>query len=1197
MSVTSAQAISLLENVLFESATAAKANAAGWVALSNLNSSYSTIAGLASAMAGNAEASIASQVVRYYEGALGRAPGGTEIAYYVNIAETGLTASQISQGASAVSQAVWNQIASDFANSPEFAFASASASSVVTLLYLNILGRSPTATEVAFYNAQLASGLGNSILVQEFTNSPEYQGKVDANIASALSSYGSSVATGTTPVTINPIVTTPTGTSTALTTGVDTINLTGNNNAVNGTADGTGATFTVGDQIIGAAGSTGNSLNLSDLGTVATTTSGLWTPLTLAGVTISNIQALNLTSAEAVTVDASSLSGLTSFSAITVSGAGAGNTNIDTVTVSDTTSVKVTDTVAANIGAGVGLTVNGGTTVTVIENNSTFTSAGTGIAINGGDATTTVSVTQTRASTGADQTVTITDLNTTAGGGTASANGIITTVTIDGLDGAHNVTIKDNSLGTLTVNDVDTAGSTVLISQEATAATPTTTLSLVVNNDKSFILQDNLGDYTTLNITTGSSASAVELDTAAVKTLTVAGASKLTLTAGSTLTALATVSVTGAAGLSDGGQFASLANLTSVVDSSSGSVSVALADQVTSFDGSKGTGKETVTITTDATKTITGGTSTSNEVIFNAASTAFTASKTGANVTGFTVFGTGASSTGSYDLSTAPFSGYKAIDVSADSAGALTFANVTAGSALSIDATTTGAHTITYNTSDSSGASDSATVNVGTSSLTAGVTVVGLVLEDKTSAAVGSVTVASTLKNATYTNTIDSLDSGVSGGISSLTITGNAGLNIGTAIGAGTDWVDGASALTITNNAAGTGTSAFFVADNSLATLNLAGTYTAATTFTLSDTLLGGVTVNDTAAGNVTFTASALTNATSLTVNDSSVKGTLLISDVTDSNLTSLTLNNTGGATLTDGTVTGVQGTSLATINMTGTGKEALFLTNLYTGTLTLADSDTAAVTLSLSDAASANLLVSDSGGAFTILTGATSSAALISLSNTSTGTSALTVTSLTDNVAGTVNLTGLVSLTLTDSKTGAISISGASDNAANTISLTHDNATGTASSGSAVITLGNGANQITVNDSLNTSNTDSITVGSGADTITLTGTHASATVTFSAANGASTSTFTFISGLATGDTVAFATAAINGGINAEGTVSSIAAGIAGAITTDGYNTFVVGTNTYVYENTGTAATSELVELVGTTHGVASATTAHIVIS
>lgn len=201
MSVSTAQVVTLLENVLFESQTLAQANAAAWEAKSQDIPGAGTVAGLASTMALSTEATITQQVVRYYEGALGRAPAGSEILYYVNIVETGLTSAQIAEGASAVPQSSWNIIASDFAHSPEFQTISSS-TDVVSLLYLNILARQPGASEVAYYQAQIAQGYDSTTLIQEFTNSPEYQQNVASDIRLALTGYGSSVVSGTTPVTI-----------------------------------------------------------------------------------------------------------------------------------------------------------------------------------------------------------------------------------------------------------------------------------------------------------------------------------------------------------------------------------------------------------------------------------------------------------------------------------------------------------------------------------------------------------------------------------------------------------------------------------------------------------------------------------------------------------------------------------------------------------------------------------------------------------------------------------------------------------------------------------------------------------------------------------------------------------------------------------------------------------------------------------
>ena len=212
MSVTTAQAVTLLENVLFESPTIAQANAASWVSQSATSDSLSSVAGLAAAMAATPEAEIAQQVVRYYMGALGRVPAGNEIQFYINVVEAGLTADQLAQGASAVSGTEWAQIAAYFAASPEFTtdfglttagqVDSSNEAQVIFAFYANILGRVPNAAEVTYYQTLLNSGTSVSTLVQYFTTSPEYQSTVDANIAKALGDYGTDVVGGTTPPSI-----------------------------------------------------------------------------------------------------------------------------------------------------------------------------------------------------------------------------------------------------------------------------------------------------------------------------------------------------------------------------------------------------------------------------------------------------------------------------------------------------------------------------------------------------------------------------------------------------------------------------------------------------------------------------------------------------------------------------------------------------------------------------------------------------------------------------------------------------------------------------------------------------------------------------------------------------------------------------------------------------------------------------------
>jgi S-layer protein len=109
-----------------------------------------------------------------------------------------------------------------------------------------------------------------------------------------------------------------------------------------------------------------------------------------------------------------------------------------------------------------------------------------------------------------------------------------------------------------------------------------------------------------------------------------------------------TIAISGAAGFDDIGLNTS-ATLTSVTTSSSGVVTVVLNAAQTSFV-STGSGQDYVTISQDATKAITGGSATDNEIVLNAAATVFTAADSGVNVTGFQIIGTGANSSGDYIL-------------------------------------------------------------------------------------------------------------------------------------------------------------------------------------------------------------------------------------------------------------------------------------------------------------------------------------------------------------------------------------------------------------------------------------------------------------------------------------------------------------------------------------------------------------------
>ncbi|GEM_PF-6902869 len=187
--VTSSQTVSLLENVLFESATLAAANASTW--MSNPAAAQG-VSALAAAMLNSPEAGIPEEVIRLYEGVLGRVPGAQEIAYYTGLIDRQASAAQIAAGPSAIPQQVWNAIAADFAAAPEF---QATGANIVQALYQNVLGRVPSADETSYYAAQIANGATSAQLVQDFVNSAEYQAKLGSWPGTLLGDYGIAVAT------------------------------------------------------------------------------------------------------------------------------------------------------------------------------------------------------------------------------------------------------------------------------------------------------------------------------------------------------------------------------------------------------------------------------------------------------------------------------------------------------------------------------------------------------------------------------------------------------------------------------------------------------------------------------------------------------------------------------------------------------------------------------------------------------------------------------------------------------------------------------------------------------------------------------------------------------------------------------------------------------------------------------------------
>lgn len=496
MTVTSSQVTTLLETVLFESATAAKANATSWTAIANVNPSTSTVAGLASYMAGQPEATIAQQVVRYYQGALGRVPSTSEISFYVKYAETGLTASQIATGASAVPTATWNQISQFFANSPEFTtdfglsggLTAANEAIVVTGFYNNILGRNPSSSEIAFYtNALNNGGATPATLVQFFTNSPEYQAKANATIQSNLTSNGvaavATVAAGGNPLTsttpIGPLPA-PASSTVALTTGLDTLAPTGTV-TVTGILDngGTDQTFSNLDSVDGSGGNV--TLAITDLKATGTTFP--------TGVTLKNLTHLDWTTAAALTFDATAaangISGLKEFDVLKSASIASLKVGSGTAVVANATGaakVLAVDS-AVTVTAGGAVTVDGGSNLAITTAGAVTVGKNGSTAVSG-----TVTVTDTELNAGTIQidggtTVSVTSSDTAAAGtikigATTAPTGAVTVVDTNSYKAALTgdaITVKGGTTVTITDNLAQAAANGTTLSTTAGAITVTGT--------------------------------------------------------------------------------------------------------------------------------------------------------------------------------------------------------------------------------------------------------------------------------------------------------------------------------------------------------------------------------------------------------------------------------------------------------------------------------------------------------------------------------------------------------------------------------------------------------------------------------------------------------------------------------------------------------------------------------------------------
>ena len=795
-------------------------------------------------------------------------------------------------------------------------YGSGSTASFVTAIFENLLNRPPAVSGLTFWVEQIESGavtqgdaalaiaagaianttaqglldqeaIANKVAVAtafttalgaSSTQIVDYSGSAAATDARLLLA---GVTSSTTPAdvnvqtTINNIVAGNTNHTYNLTTGVDTIVGGPGNNTFNAILDanpsvsgGPAATLQSFDTITG--GTLNNTLNITDFGTG----SDMTIP---TGATITGITTLNINSLEGVDGNYSSWADLTALNV-------KASTGTDNVTVGSNVALSVVDSLG-------NVTTTGGLTVSVTTDTSHA------VSVTGGAATSAVSI------TGGDG-----GLVEDANYGTSTAN----TITSVSLTGSHNTTtIQSNALTSLTVAG-ESYGSVVV-----DAAAGTRTLDLTINGDAFATFVDSTATTVDVSAVTAAStpiamqfatATAISFDDAVgvafieggnleasnAKALTISGAGYFTASTYD-LNAAAAINASGSSGV----------DTIELASASSGALTQ-------SFVG--GTGQDIVWIGAGQTGAVAGGSATDNEIVL---SNALAATVTDiAAVTHFSIFGVAGSTSGVFDMS--KVSGYSAFDVQG-SGGNVTFTNAATGSSLSLEGGNS--HIVTLQTIDTTGATDSVNVSIGTTT-TDGNTYAQVTLEDSNFVGTATVNLTSNVSQSGSANTLTTLGDN---DLVTLNIGGTGTVSIGTILSHSTS-------LTINNSAVnGSAISNYIetLTDNYLTSLTFGGA--------------DGIDVN-----------SLSTTSASLTITDNNAS-TLVIATLADTSLTSATFTNSVNTTAAtfhiQNTLTEA---GLATLNLNGNVTVSVTGDTVTSGITVAGSTDNASVSLNFSTAATA---------------------------------------------------------------------------------------------------------------------------------------------------------------------------------------------------------------------------------------------------
>jgi S-layer protein len=717
-----------------------------------------------------------------------------------------------------------------------------------------------------------------------------------------------------------------------LTTGVDTIVGGPGNNVFNAVLDNTAgisaggqaATLNAFDSITG--GTLNNTLNITDFG-LGNASNGLLLPAaTITGMTtvnISSLEGIGNSNGNGNPLDFTTLGNLTNVNINASNGS-------DYVKVGANTALVVTDTsTTPNL-----IYTRGGSTVTV-NNNSTTLSQGNFVGIFGGSTTTSATINggtnyetfigDSNSGNGKTNTITTVTENGQTLWTTYIASDALTTLNISGssdsytdvfaLPGTRTLTVTLNGNGTTTdftsnpVALVDNTATSIVI-DSVTAASNNFALSAATATALTFNDTANLSFYQGTTAGTATSIAGqdqfsnyeayYDFSAPLVKTVTITGAGDFTADL-SGLNAAAFINATGAAGV-----------VTVELASASGG---ALTQ---SFTG--GAGQDIVSVGANQTGTVAGGTASNNEIVLDNIANASVA--TLSPYTHFSVLGVAGSTYGVFDMSKA--TGYNAFDVQA-SGGDVTFTNVVNNAVLTIDGANS--HIVTLQTADTTGATDSVTVNLGTATNTTSFIVNQVTLEDSQFHGIATVNLVTNSGGASAPYVITTL---ADNNLVTLNVSGSAGLTI-------QNWTDNSETLTMNFN-------------NGVTPSESSGIYLT----NLTDNYLTTLTLNGQGAPLIT-SLNDLATSLAINYNEKGIQSGGTIETLTDPSLAALTITNSQSSATNIFSINNAVSTpALAALNLNGNVAISITGDTVTSGITVAGTTDNAAVSIDLTAAATA---------------------------------------------------------------------------------------------------------------------------------------------------------------------------------------------------------------------------------------------------